>query len=256
MKTLIILVIPVAAICFLPSILVFGWSVHHQHQHQHHHCHTTKSFLHHTRSYNNNNNILLHATGTNDADADDLQEKARKLREEINSFEQEKIQAEQKEQQIQQQAIEAKQKAKDYYCAILPILKPDGSTQEEKVEFKPVSPNQDTCIKVLEGNLPLGMILEEGDAAGTVVVDQVAEGSNSELAGVQVGDILRACTACMMNMETPTWQLLAGGIGQPKTKRMMFVVDNQKFENVMEAIGSNRMDTEGRPVLLVVERKR
>ena len=59
-----------------------------------------------------------------------------------------------------------------------------------------------------------------------------------------------------MNMEAPTWQLLAGGIGIPKTKRMMYVVDQRPFEEVMDAIGSNRMDPENRPVILVVERSR
>jgi hypothetical protein len=34
------------------------------------------------------------------------------------------------------------------------------------------------------------------------------------------------------------------------------VVGYRSFEEVMKAIGSNRMDPQGRPVLLVVERKR
>lgn len=190
------------------------------------------------------------------ADADDLQEKARKLREEIDAFENQKKQQEETEKQMERETKIAIQKAKDYYSAVLPILKPDGSTVDEKVEFTPVSKNEDTYIEVMEGDLPLGMILEEGEVQGTVVVDQVAPDSNAALAGVQVGDILRACTACKMNMETPTWQLLAGGIGRPQTKRMMYVVDRRPFEEVMEALASNRMDPEGRPVLLVVERKR
>ena len=37
--------------------------------------------------------------------------------------------------------------------------------------------------------------------------------------------------------------------------RFMYSVDNRPFEEVMEAIGSNRMDPEARPVLIVVERK-
>ena len=194
---------------------------------------------------------LLKAT-----DADDLQDQARKLREEINSFEQQKLDQVENEKRVQREAKMAEQKAKDYYCAVLPILKPDGSTMNEKVEFTPVSKKQDTCICVLEGALPLGMILEEGELAGTVVVDQIAPDSNAALAGVQVGDILRACTACEMSMEAPTWQLLGGGIGMPKTKRIMYVVDRRPFEEVMEAVASNRMDPEGRSALLVVERKR
>lgn len=188
--------------------------------------------------------------------ADDLQEQARKLREEISAFERKKTEQEEAEKRVQLEELRAKQKAEDFYSAVLPILKPDGTTVEEKVEFTPVSKNQDTFIKVLAGNLPLGMILEEGEISGTVVVQQLAPDSNAALAGVQEGDILRACTACKMEMEAPTWQLLAGGIGRPKTVRMMYVVDFNPFEEVMEALGSNRMDPEGRPVLLVVERKR
>ena len=41
----------------------------------------------------------------------------------------------------------------------------------------------------------------------------------------------------------------------PKTKRFMFSADQQPFEQVMEAISSNRMDPDNRPVLLVLERK-
>lgn len=200
--------------------------------------------------------VLNAATDNSNNDADDLQDQARKLREEIQSFEQQKVDQEQQEQRAERDAKMATQKAKDYYCAVLPIFKPDGSTVNEKVEFTPVSKKQDTCIQVLEGALPLGMILEEGDIAGTVVVDQVAPDSNAGVAGVQVGDILRACTACEMSMEAPTWQILAGGIGIPKTRRIIYVVDGRPFEEVMEAVASNRMDPQGRKVVLAVERKR
>mmetsp|Transcript_21197 Transcript_21197/g.32211 ORF Transcript_21197/g.32211 Transcript_21197/m.32211 type:complete len:96 (-) Transcript_21197:33-320(-) len=89
---------------------------------------------------------------------------------------------------------------------------------------------------------------------GITTVDEVGEGSNAELAGVKVGDILRACTACQVSMEMPTWQLMAGGIGRPKTSRMMWSVDGKVFEEVMEALISNSMDPQARPVWLVVER--
>lgn len=71
---------------------------------------------------------------------------------------------------------------------------------------------------------------------------------------MQQGDLLRAVTACQTTMETPTWQLLAGGIGQPKTKRFMFSVDGRPLEEVLDAVGSNRMDVSGRDVVLVLER--
>jgi len=110
---------------------------------------------------------------------------------------------------------------------------------------------------VCEASLPLGIILGESEEyPGAVSVDEVGIGSNGELAGVQEGDLLRACTACQVTMETPTWQILAGGIGMPKTKRFIYSVDgNAAFEEVLEAVGSNRMDPEERPVILVLERR-
>ena len=91
-------------------------------------------------------------------------------------------------------------------------------------------------------------------SATTIMVDEVAEGSNGESAGIRVGDIVRACTACQAMMKAPTWQILAGGIGMPETRRFIYDVDGRPLEEVMEAIGSNRMDPEQRPVVLVSER--
>ena len=81
----------------------------------------------------------------------------------------------------------------------------------------------------------MGMILgQHEDMVGLTTVDEIAPGSNAELAGVKVGDLLRACTACQVTMEQPTWQLMAGGIGRPKTTRMMYSTDGKQFEEVME----------------------
>ena len=44
------------------------------------------------------------------------------------------------------------------------------------------------------------------------------------------------------------------GIGQPKTKRFMYSVDGRPLEEVLDAVGSNRMDAQGRDVWLVLER--
>lgn len=107
-------------------------------------------------------------------------------------------------------------------------------------------------------SLPLGILLGEGEEefAGSVNVDGIAAGSNGEKAGIRPGDIVRAFTACIMEMELPTWQLIAGGIGVPKTKRFMYSVDGRPFEEVMHAVSSNRMDPEQRPVILVKYRER
>lgn len=110
-------------------------------------------------------------------------------------------------------------------------------------------------IITVQAPLPLGLLLgEEASMPGLTSVDEVAPGGNGENAGIKEGDIVRAITACQTTMETPTWQLLAGGIGQPKTKRFMYSVDGRPLEEVMDAIGSNRMDSQERDVWLVLER--
>ena len=96
-------------------------------------------------------------------------------------------------------------------------------------------------------------------ASKVVVVGAVGEGSNAEAAGLRPGDILRATSAVRQQMEMPTWQLLGGGIGRPKTFRFIFGADldakpARDFEEVLGAVGSNRLDPQGRPAILVVER--
>jgi hypothetical protein len=189
-------------------------------------------------------------------------ERARKLREEIEAFEQKKDKLEQVEQQASRADLDKKQAYIDAYSVVIPILKPDGNTVEEAIFFPPTEQrdgeNNDNIanseILVFEIPLPMGILLGQDEGASIIVVDEVAEGSNGQAADVQEGDILRACTACRMEMSQPTWQLVVGGIGQPKTFRFMYGTDSQTLEQSMEAIGSNRMDPRGRPVLLVLER--
>lgn len=129
-----------------------------------------------------------------------------------------------------------------------------GETNKSQLEsnFAPGS----SRIEVCTASLPLGIVLGESEEfPGAICIDEVAGGSNGGMAGVQVGDLLRACTACQVTMETPTWQLMVGGIGMPKTKRFMFSVDGRRFEEVMDAVASNRMDPEERPIVLVLERR-
>ena len=103
--------------------------------------------------------------------------------------------------------------------------------------------------------LPLGIVLGQNNESDIITVDELStEGNGAMVGGLRQADVLRAVTACQTTMETPTWQLLAGGIGQPKTKRFMFSVDGRPLEEVLDAVGSNRMDVSGRDVVLVVER--
>lgn len=187
--------------------------------------------------------------------AKELREQAEKLREQVASFQQEKDDVVEAERKQEQKVQEEKQEVRNRYSAVVPILKGDGSTSIERIDFPPRFPDDTSRIQSLEAPLPLGMILGESeDMPGLTVVDEVAEGSNAASAGVKVGDIVRACTACRAMMKAPTWQILAGGIGMPETSRFMYNIDGRPFEEVMEAVGSNRMDPQERPVVLVIER--
>jgi hypothetical protein len=188
-------------------------------------------------------------------EAERLQKQAEKLRMEVELFEAEKNAARIAERAKFEEEEAAKLATRQRFSALVPILKPDGSTVEERCDFKPKL-GTDSFITTFEVNLPLGIILSEDDQIpGTVKVDVIADESNAKVAGLRVGDIIRACTACRMEMERPTWQLMIGGIGVPRTKRFMYSVDDRPFEEVLEAIASNRMDPDQRPMLLVVERR-
>jgi hypothetical protein len=189
-------------------------------------------------------------------EAEKLRQQAEKLRKEIELFEQKKIAAEQEERKKLQAERATKAATRERYSAVVPILKPNGETVQERCDFTPKYKDGTSYVTTCESNLPLGILLGEGQDSfsGTVIVDEVAVGSNGEMGGILQGDIVRAFTACKMEMELPTWQLIAGGIGVPKTKRFMYSVDGRPFEEVMDAISSNRMDPEQRPVVVVIER--
>ncbi|KAK9819260.1 hypothetical protein WJX81_006412 [Elliptochloris bilobata] len=76
-------------------------------------------------------------------------------------------------------------------------------------------------VLTLDVILPLGLTFEELDEGSLVVVD-VADGSHAGRAGVRTGDILRGTTAVRMQMEYPTANLVFGGVGRPKLKKLLF----------------------------------
>lgn len=188
-------------------------------------------------------------------EAEQLRAQAQELRDRVASLEQEKTIVRNQERNVQEVEIQEKQALLERYSAVVPILKPDGNNVDERVSFPPLL--KDSFITTAEANLPVGIILGESeDFAGTTVIDEIAEGSNGEEAGLQVGDIVRALIAFKVEMNLPTWQVLAGGIGQPKLRRFVYSADGKPIEEVLEAVASNRQDPEQRPVLFVVERRK
>lgn len=196
-----------------------------------------------------------------------LRQAAEKLRREIAEFQQQKETAKQKEERVQQALLEQQEQKKLRFSAVLPIAKPDGSEVVERIYFRPwFRPNVDddddstalsSIITCEVSSLPLGVLLGEHEQLnGAIAVDEILQDDGfGARAGLRVGDIVRACSACRVEMDRPTWQLLAGGIGRPKTRRFIYDVDGRPLEEVMEAIRSNRLDPGQRPILLVVERK-
>jgi len=200
----------------------------------------------------------LHLSKQADEESQTLKEKAAQLRQEVSQFEKSKMKQQQKEEKKREKAMQEKQEIRMRYSAEVPILKQDGSVEMERCDFAPLIKSEDgklSRIIAIQAPLPLGIILGQSEEMpGLTTVDAIVEGGNGALAGVQEGDLLRACTACQVTMDMPTWQLMAGGIGRPKTTRMMFSTDGKVFEEVMDALVSNSMDPEGRPAWLVVER--
>ena len=191
---------------------------------------------------------------TPESEAQRLLDEADRLRQEVAAFQRQKLEVENRKIAMQLQAREAKQQTRNRYSADVPIFKGDGSTKVERVDFPPFYQDGSSRIVVVEAYLPLAILLGESEEfPGSVCIDEVAAGGNGARAGVIEGDLLRACTACQTIMDAPTWQILAGGIGMPKTKRYVYSADGRPFEEVMGALGSNRMDPNQRPVLLVLE---
>ena len=187
-----------------------------------------------------------------------LREKAAQLRQEVSEFENSKQEQKQEQDKARQELLQQKEETRMRYSAEVPILKSDGNVEMERCDFAPRIKSEDgklSRIIAIQAPLPIGIVLGQSEEMpGLTTVDDIAEGGNGDVAGMKVGDLLRACTACQVTMDMPTWQLMAGGIGRPKTTRMMFSTDGKFFEEVMGAIGSNSMDPNGRPAWLVVER--
>ena len=140
-------------------------------------------------------------------EAERLKEQARKLREEIEAFQEKKDNLEEEERQAIQKELDEKQAFIDRYSAVVPILKPDGTTVEENVQFPPtMGTDGDSIIKVFTAPLPLGIILGESEEIPVMtVVDEIQEGSNGEIAGGKGGDVDISCgISCSAPPPPPT----------------------------------------------------
>lgn len=202
-----------------------------------------------------------HLSMSIDEEAQYLLNKAKQLREEVEKIESSKKANRESILKYKEAEAKAEEERRSRYSAEIPILKADGSVVMEKCEFPPrikaienkKAPS--SRIITIQAYLPLGIVLGQDETLpGITTVDEISENSNGMQAGIQVGDILRACTACQVSMDMPTWQLMAGGIGRPKTNRMMFSLDGKGLKEVMEALSSNNMDPQSRPTWLVLER--
>merc|ERR1711966_221412 len=88
---------------------------------------------------------------------------------------------------------------------------------------------------------PLGVILEEvHDGKGAFVV-QVNEGSNAEKAGVQVGELLVACSAATLKAGKEGAYANQGYGGRPfdNWEIVMFPCIDTPFKSIMQALASN-----------------
>mmetsp|Transcript_66223 Transcript_66223/g.181556 ORF Transcript_66223/g.181556 Transcript_66223/m.181556 type:complete len:238 (+) Transcript_66223:88-801(+) len=142
-----------------------------------------------------------------------------------------------------------------------------GTTRLVDVDMAP-GPLEATLEPLIEGSqllclrldLPLGMLLEESEAAdgrpGAPAVVELFDVGSAITSGVRKGDVVRATTACKMQMATPTWQLMLGGIGRPTMQKMIYVTDDQPFETVLAAISSNSREQQGNgQIVLLLERR-
>ena len=105
--------------------------------------------------------------------------------------------------------------------------------------------------------LPLGIVLEEGDD-GRVVVVELAPDGNGARAGVREGDLLRACSAVRtVLINEPGAGFLNTAFPeaskQPKRRVVLAPCDKQPFDDVMDAVLSNREAPE-LPAVLLFER--
>ncbi len=144
------------------------------------------------------------------------------------------------------------------------LLLPDESGELRPVPLAFTLRSASSRLLVVPLSLPLGLVFEERNGA-CELVELLPDGSAAQSAtqgrGVrlQPGDVLRATTACVLQMEYGALNLLGGGIGRPRTRAVAVRVcegeawGEASFPRAMAAIASN--GRAGRTdVTLVLER--
>ncbi|OUS47586.1 hypothetical protein BE221DRAFT_72140 [Ostreococcus tauri] len=94
---------------------------------------------------------------------------------------------------------------------------------------------------------PLGIVFEDVEGALTVVEFFDESDLGPRARGIRIGDVLRATSAMIPEMQYPKLNVLGGGVGRPGWRRVMYTtacdldgnLDDVTFDQAMKAIGSN-----------------
>ena len=125
--------------------------------------------------------------------------------------------------------------------------------------FDPSLKDDTTAVGSVVVEAPFGMVIEESETyPGKIEVIEVVEGSNTEKAGVLVGDILRGTTAMALDIQKSSEEDFGFSVGLSEgTKQRAFLpTDKKPFEMIMKALQSNALDNGGPgEATLVFERR-
>ncbi|KAL6751844.1 hypothetical protein V8C86DRAFT_2768585, partial [Haematococcus lacustris] len=130
------------------------------------------------------------------------------------------------------------------------VARVDTGDAIEQLQLPVSSPHSSLVTVTLRS--PMGLVLEES-APACVQVAEVVPGGAAATAQVRVGDRVRAVTAATMQMTYPTVNLLLGGVGRPRLKRVALPATGRSLAWVSGALRSNA-DLEGGQATLVLER--
>ena len=193
------------------------------------------------------------ATTTLLHDEEDLEEDNDDNDDDDNDNDDDEFPSRRRKQQHQQQRRRRPKPCCSFSAAVPLFNKADGgTTQIETIELTPFYKPGMSRLLVVEATVPVGIILGESeDFWGAAVVDEVAEETYDEQGvDIQPGDLVRGFTACQVIPAARGW-------GRPTNHvaRYFYTADFRPFQDLMNALASNRLDPTFRRVYLVLERK-